>query len=179
MNDSQEEKMNREKAFVEYVFKRKEEDTGYSAKMRRGDNPDTEYYAYEVLAPFVDLQKDEKRLPYALVGAAICREKSKTDGKDGLGEALAKCFGENKDQGNLRMRRLLSCESVQEICLILRQMIRLLQSRAPGNLDYSQLLLDLQKFGYKNPNSIKQKWAMQFYAFSSPDTKATEEEARP
>lgn len=170
------EKETREKLFVEHVIKKAREDTGYAAMLRRGDNPDTEYYAWEALASFIDLQNDNERIPYALVGAAICRVKPQKDGEAGIGEALAKCYMDNRDQGNLRLRRLLSCDSVREACGILRQILTLIQSRYPELLSYTRLLDDLGKFGksYWRRDKVKQNWAMDFYAVSPPPENKTE-----
>lgn len=164
------EKGSHEKSFVEHVIKKAREDTGYAAMLRRGDNPGTDYYAYEALAQFkVNLQNDEERLPYALIGAAICRAKPQKDGTAGIGEALAKCYLENRDQGNMRLRRLLACANVQEACRILRQILTLIQARQPELLSYARLLEDLCKFGKQSrSDKIKQIWAMDFYAISLP-----------
>ena len=162
----------KEKEFVKHVIKKAGEDTGYVAMLRRGDNPDTEYYAWEALARFIDLQNDRERIPYALVGAAICRVKPQKDGEAGIGEALAKCCKDNRDEGNMRLRRLLSCDNIQEVCRILRQVLTLIQSRQPELLSYSRLLDDLYKFGKSSwrRNKVKQNWAMDFYAVSPPLT---------
>lgn len=186
LNSNKENTSMDEKNFVEYVFKRKKDDTGFAAKLRRCDNRDTEYYAYEILSKFIDMQKDSQRLPYALIGAAICKDNSTIDGEDNLGTSLAKCLkakwdAENKwermsekerddkiRQGSLRMRRLLDCDSIDEICLILRQIITYIQSNMPGSLSYSQLLADINGFDSLNSNSIKRKWATQFFEILLP-----------
>lgn len=171
----------RGKIFVENVIRKAGEDAGYAAKLKRGDNPDTEYYAYEILANYVDLRNDNKRISYALVGAAICRAKPRKEGEAGIGAALAKCYAENRDQGNLRMRRLLSCDNIGEACGILRQILTLVQSRYPELLSYTRLLEDLDKFGKSDwhRNKVKQDWAMDFYAVSPPPESKKEEGAKP
>lgn len=168
----------REKAFVEHVIARSKIDAGYAAMMRHGDNPDTDYYAYEPLASFIDLDDDRKRLPYALIGAAICREKAEKDGAAGIGEVLAKCCADSSDKGNLSLQRLLSCGTIQEACSIIRRILSLAQSREPGSLSYARLLKELVQFEASNmrQKKIKQGWAMDFYAISPPDEIVTEDE---
>lgn len=168
-------KKNREDNFVEYVSRIAQNDTGFAAKMRRADNRDTEDYAWEILAGWgIDLQNDFERLPYALVGAAICREKNMTVGEKGIGALLAESCGENSDQGGARLRRLLACDNVREACMVLRQIVRLLQARKPGELSYSRLLKDLMYFTRGGAERVKQGWAMDFYNVVSPRKKADE-----
>lgn len=153
----------REKAFVDYVIALAQKDTGYAAKMRRADNRVTEDYAWEFLAPWINLQNDNERLPYALIGAAICREKPAHDGDSGIGQELAKRCKDIKDQGSSRLRRLLSCDSVPEACRILRQMIKFLQAQETGKISYARLLGELIDFGHEKSERVKQTWAMDFY----------------
>ena len=90
MNEQQ---TSREERFVAFVLKRSQEDTGFAARLRRADNPDTEYQSWDTLAAFgVNLEQDAERLPFALVGAALCRIKPERDGTASLGMALRSCF---------------------------------------------------------------------------------------
>lgn len=163
MPDSTKKETGKEEKFVEYVFRLAQKDTGFAAKMRRADNRVTEDYAWEFLAPWVDLSIDSRRLPYALVGAAVCREKTAADGSRGIGSLLAASCTENTDNGASRLRRLLACDSVVDACHVLRQMLKFLQSRCPGEISYARLLKELMQFAYGNGDRTKQKWAMDFY----------------
>ena len=40
---------NRQKFFIDWVLDNSQKDNGFSAKMRRADNPDQEYYALGIL----------------------------------------------------------------------------------------------------------------------------------
>ena len=83
---------NKQKFFIDWILDNSQKDKGFSAKMRRADNPDQEYYALGILCGFdIDIEKESERLPYSVVGAALCRAQVESDGSLGLGEALRIC----------------------------------------------------------------------------------------
>lgn len=48
---------NRQKFFIDWVLDNSQKDNGFSAKMRRADNPDQEYYALGILCGFgIDIE---------------------------------------------------------------------------------------------------------------------------
>lgn len=152
--------------FVESVLSRCRKDKGYAARLRRADNPDTEYQSWEILAAFgVDLEKETQRLPFATVGAALARSKGETDGSLHLGRAVAACYedGNASDQARAKIRRLLAGQDVAEVCRILRPLLRLIQSRVNRPLDYARLLKQLLRFSWYGQD-IKAQWAQEFYA---------------
>lgn len=152
--------------FVTYVLRRGMEDTGFSARLRRADNPDTEYQSYEMLVKFgINIEHDFERLPYALVGASLARLKPSKDGTASLGKALKSCFTDG-DQGDVRLRRLLACNQLDELCRILRPLLVLIGSKNTQALCYSRLLKDLQYFN-KNAQDIKRRWAQDYYSYAS------------
>lgn len=161
MNEQQ---TSREERFVAFVLKRSQEDAGFAARLRRADNPDTEYQSWDTLAAFgVNLEQDAERLPFALVGAALCRFKPEHDGTAGLGSALCSCFEDNADQGGVRLRRLLACDSPEEACHIVRPMLSLIASRTKKPLGFARLLNELLRFGGPARERIKIRWAQDFY----------------
>ena len=113
------------KAFVGFVLERasaapKIKDTGFVARMKRADNPDLEYQVWNILLKFnVDIEFAARRLPFCLIGAALCRRQPEKDGIFGLGASLRSCFGDDEDQGSIRLRRLLACQTTEEVCRIL------------------------------------------------------------
>lgn len=163
------EEIPRTRRFVEYVLKRKQEDTGFAAKLRRADNEDTEDQSWGILARFgVDLENDRQRLPHALIGSALCRSEMIADGTSGIGAVLASCFdGEDVDgkqpPGAARMRRLLACDSTKEVCRTLRPLLRLIEGKAKRNLCYADLLQELIYFESASADRTKKRWAMDFY----------------
>ena len=177
----------REQRFVDYVLKRKKEDTGFAANFRRATNPDTEYLSWGALASLnVNLNDDRERLPFALIGAALCANDLEADGKYGLGAALAGCKettgkkdasgksgkdGDGSQQDNdfddVRLRRLLACSGIREVCQILRPLLPFINGKSKLPLSHARLLADLLYFSPRNRDAIKRRWAMEFYGASS------------
>jgi CRISPR system Cascade subunit CasB len=159
----------REKAFIGFVLGRMEKDSAFGARLRMADNPATESQAWEHLAKWCDLDKDWERRPFATIAAAIARAKPKGDGTLGIGKAIALCYedGNKSDSAKSKLRRLLSCDSVEEACRILRYLMRLISSRNI-RLNYGQLLNELVYFG--DGEKIRQKWAMDFYGKRESDS---------
>ena len=68
-------KKTKEQQFVQFIIERCKQDKGFAARLRRADNPATEYQSWEVLGPWVDLENNFQRLPYAVIAASIARAK--------------------------------------------------------------------------------------------------------
>ena len=148
-------------AFISHVIKRMENDRAMGARLRRADNPATEYQSWEYLVPFdVNLEHERERKAFATVAAALARAKPKGDGTLGIGRALASAHdgGKDSDQAKTRLRRLLACASSEEACDILRPLLRLIVSRGK-TLCYAQLLRDLLYFSERT----RAGWAQDFF----------------
>lgn len=157
----------RAQRFVSSVLARCGQDNGFAARLRRADNPDTEYYALGDLCNLgINVENDFERLPFALVGAALCRHSPPRDGGMNLGEALRACFEEEK-QGATRLRRLLACDRQDELCRVLRPVLSLVAARASDrgvSLCYAGLLDDLLDFRSDfRQQRIKLQWAQGYY----------------
>lgn len=165
----------REQRFVTATIQRCQQDKGLAARLRRADNPATEYQAWEWLglARFgVNLESVRDRLPYATVAAAIARTKPDADGNLPLGVAIARCYkdGNKDDQAIARLRRLLACGDIAELCRVLRPVLHLVESRVSQPLDYTALLRQLRHFGMAVQRGdedwqqrIRARWAQAFY----------------
>ncbi|AUI88999.1 type I-E CRISPR-associated protein Cse2/CasB (plasmid) [Vibrio azureus] len=152
-------------AFIDYLFAQCERDKGFAARLRRADNSATEYQCWETLAKFnINLDFSSERLPHALIAAAVAKSRSDSNGTLPLGKAIALAFndGVKSDQANMRLRRLLACHDVEEVCRILRPLITLIQSRVTLPLDFTALLKDLVWFNH-DPQRARARWAQQFY----------------
>ncbi len=157
--------MSWEQRFVETVIKRCNNDKGLAARLRRADNPATEYQSWEVLGALgVDLEKEYQRLPFVTVAAAIAKSKVEHNGNLKLGRAIAACYvdGNQSDQAKARMRRLLACGELAEVCRILRSVLTLIDSKVGQPLDFVLLLKQLRNFHF-NGQRIKTQWAQEFY----------------
>src|SRR5690606_4480146 len=134
----------REQRFVDVVIDRCQSDKGMAARLRRADNPATEYQSWELLGWFgIDLEKDYERLPFVTVSAAIAKSKVVRNGTLTLGKAIAACYDDGRDssQAKARLRRLLACNDLSEACRILRPLLTLIDSKVGGqSLDYVRLL---------------------------------------
>lgn len=164
----------RSEAFVTFTIEQCQKDKGIAAKLKRADNPNTEYRCWEHLAAFhIDLEKEFERLPYATIAAAIAKSKAEHNGNIGIGRAIALCYedGNASDQAKAKLRRLLACEAVDEVCRILRPLLSLIEAKAGLNLNYAQLLSDLLYF-HSNPQLIKSRWAQDFYQRSNTEEAA-------
>ena len=88
MENQTKQKRSRGEAFVSFVIERMKSDNAFGAALRRADNPDTEYQAWEYLAAWCDLEKPWDWLPFATVSASLARAKPQKDGALGMGQAL-------------------------------------------------------------------------------------------
>ncbi|UAN18696.1 type I-E CRISPR-associated protein Cse2/CasB [Enterobacter asburiae] len=158
-------KLSRAERFVSYVIDGIKKDNGFAARLKRADNPATEYQSWELLAHFgVDLEKEWERLPYCTVGAALAKAKPAANGKLPLGAAIAACFeeGSKSDQAKARLRRLLACTSTSETCRILRPLLTLMISRGVTP-DFAQLMEQLLWYSGNRQEQIRVHWAQEFY----------------
>lgn len=163
--------ISKEQQFIQFIIERCNQNKGFAARLRRADNPATEYQSWDILGPWVELDNPWQRLPYATVGAAIARSKVDKNGSLSLGKGLADAYAEkgSSEQATARLRRLLACTDVQEACRVLRPVLTLLDSKLNQPLDYGKLLRELRYFG----ENSKVRWAQDFYAQR---TKSNQEE---
>lgn len=155
----------REVDFVAYLCQRSQNDKRFAARMCHADNLATEYQDWDTLVAFgVNLELPEERLPFALVAASVARSVQPVNGVLPLGQAIAFAFreGRESEQARARLRRLLACDDIEEVCRILRPLLSLIRSRVHQQLDYASLLVDLRSF-HRNAESTKARWAQQFY----------------
>lgn len=158
-------KEGREDKFVNYVIEQMKINKAMIANLRRADNPSTEYQSWGLLASFnIDVDEVTQRLPYCIIGAALAKAKIDKNGTLKLGRAIAKCYDEDKDseQAKLKLRRLLSCDSTEEVCMILRSLLNLIESKCEQKLNYINLLKNLLWFA-SDPQRVKLYWVSDFY----------------
>lgn len=165
----------RAERFVNAVFAACKRDTGIAARLRRADNPATEYQSWDFLvAHGVDLEKPWERKPFALIAAAIARSEAQGNGTASFGQALASCYdySQREGPGAARMRRALACSSIEEVVQVLRPMLTLIQSKQKQSLDYAKLLEQLQWFN----DRTRAQWAQEYYRRSPNESTNTQQE---
>lgn len=163
--DQNQAKADRTERFVLDVIHRCQKDKGLCARLRRADNPATEYQSWEFLAAYhIDLVQDVQRLPFAAIAAVIAKSKSGQNGVLRLGQAIANCYEEGKEsnQAKARLRRLLACNDLPEVCRILRPIFSLILSKTSRPLDYIRILRQLQRYPL-NSQRVRAEWAQEFY----------------
>jgi CRISPR system Cascade subunit CasB len=155
-------------AFISHVISKMDTDKAIGARLRRADNPATEYQSWEYLVPFgVNLEHARERRAFGTVAAALAHAKPEADGKLGIGGAIAAAYdgdSENK-QAIARLRRLLACTSSEEACDILRPLLRLVASRGAA-VSYTQLLRNLLCFSERT----REHWAQDFFRSAASET---------
>lgn len=165
----------RSENFVEYVLTRKNRDNGFAARMRRADNRDMEDGSWDVLTAFgVNLESDQERLPFVLVGAALCKGDLAKDGDHNLGAALAGCYKNDSDPGqespgHRHLMRILACTTSQELFQTLRPLLSYINDKTVLPLNHTALLDDILYFETGKADRVKKKWAMAFYAILPPE----------
>lgn len=155
----------RSMAFVKFVIKSIEDDKGAAAAFRRADNPLTEHHCWEYLTRFrVNLDEPRQRLPFGLIAAAIVKGKIRKNGSLGIGRAIAQCYDDDHQSrpAKAKLRRLLACDTVSEVCSILRSILRLIEAKCKETLDYAHLLDEILYFE-SNHQRIQTNWAQNFY----------------
>jgi len=167
--------------FIEYVIKicGKDKDNnkdekkyrGLAARLRRADNPSTEYQSWEILAAFgIEVDNERHYQPSATLAAAIAKARGiERNGDLGLGHAIAACYpeGSKNDQSKARLRRLLACKDLTELCRHLRPLFSLIDSRVEQRLDYLRLLDQLYGFAFDS-RRIKLQWVQDFHRQTPP-----------
>jgi len=152
--------------FVNYILRQCEKDKGIAARLRRAGNPDMEYQSWEFLANWVDLEDRDKRLAYATISSAIASAGVQQKCNLKLGQAIALCYedGRDSDAAKTKLRRLLSCADVPEVCRILRPLFSLINSRVSGQLNYVRLLVQLSRYRFVDGRElVRAQWAQEFY----------------
>jgi len=151
--------------FVNSVITRIANDKACRAAFHRADNPAMEYQSWEYLADysFIDLTA-KSRLAFATIASAIAKAGPIENGSSGIGRLIASCYKKdnNDDQAKAKLRRLLVCETLEDVCRILRSIFSLIRAKSSLHLDFANLLKDLLIFE-NNSLTTKARWAQDFY----------------
>lgn len=145
------------------------ENKGFRSQFARADNPNTEYQCWDLLARWVDLEDQQRRNAYALIGASLARVRATSNGTLGLGTALHRVLRERAGNESMevtnspRLRRILACKDRRELSSVLRSTMKLIESK-DLILDYARLLDELLWFDSEgNRDRTIARWAQEFY----------------
>lgn len=170
----------REERFVQSVLHGMTQSKGFTARLRRADNPGTEYQSWDFLAKHeVNLEYEDQRLPFVTIAAALAKAKATENGRTTLGRAITACYdkGNDSEQASSRLRRLLACEELPELCRILRPLLALIASKSTSSsLDFVRLLRQLRRFPF-DAQSVRAQWAQEFYGKAADQTQQQEHTA--
>ena len=168
-------KKDRAENFVNDVmdFCRKDNKAALAA-LKGADNPNKQQKSFHYLAQFyIECNDSNEWLPYAPIAAAIAQAGTKENGDIGIGRVIAHCYGtsttgEKKEidtQAVSKLRRLLACDSLDEVARVLRPLFRLINAKGLSKtINYISLLRDLENFHLDwSKERTKQNWARDFY----------------
>ena len=89
---------NKHKKFVDYIFKICRKDCGIAAKLKRSGSENQAVSSWGILVQCgIDIENDNKRIPYSLVAEFIARSKLESDsGSDSFGRVLRLAISKKK-----------------------------------------------------------------------------------
>ena len=140
------------------------EDRGAMANLRKGLSEATEDRAWPWIARWCNLQDDRSRAIYTAVSAAFAIH-SEVVAEGNLGSTLRRIAagggrgGDGLSSFDARFRRLLACDTTEEVCLRVGEVVRAAKQKGVP-LNYVQLFQDLW---WWNGGKPKVAWAAQFW----------------
>jgi len=139
------------------------EDRGMMADLRCGLSPAKEHRAWPHIAQCCKLDADWSRVPVQTVCAAFATHPEGNTVHGNIGTTMRKIAGEKKDglaSFKGRFRRLLACDTMEELCDRLPAVIR--AAKAKGiPINYRQLYCDICWWEGNYPPKLK--WAAAFW----------------
>ena len=148
-------------SFLEYALKICKTNPRARAAFRRAANPATEFYSWEFLAGWCNLENDKERKIYGLFASFIANAMpSRVDNGVGIGRGIRQAYGGDVENtaALAKMRRLLACRNWEEAVSMLWRILLLLASKGVS-LNLVSAMRDLFYFGEK----VKVRWANDFY----------------
>lgn len=155
-----------EKSFVDEVYKAVT-NKAQKAMFRRADVDALNHQSWAfLLRNGIDIESADERDAASLIVASIARSKGCKNGSKSFPQALAACYpdGNSSDAAAMKMRRVCSCDSVQELVDVLRPVLRLIDSRT-GGVDYAELYWGLRRYKIDaRRQEIQARWMKAFYS---------------
>ncbi len=155
-----------EERFVAAVFSAIE-DKGIRAAFRRADSARLHFHCIEFLLKHsMEIDDINIRAASLTVMAAIARSNVTKNGSIHFARAIALCYSDKSDSEAAisRIRKICSCENMQELTSTLRRLLTLISSRSIA-VDYTSLYKDLLVFRYESQrDNLRVKWMKEFYS---------------
>lgn len=155
-----EEKKHRKKseAFVSYVTEKLSWDKEFASRLRRADNFDMDMDVLNIIFPWCHSEDESDKVIFGLIGASMARSKTLSDGKMSLGAALGKIDKSSGKANCVRLKQLLDCGDVLEVCEKLKPIMKIVESNKI-HLCYVRLLDQLLFFD-RYPEAQKNRWSL-------------------
>lgn len=156
-------------SFLAYL-KKHAEDRTLMADLRHGFSRGTEYRAWPHIAVRCDLARSREKAVWITIGAAFATLKGDSPNTGNLGNtfrqiALVGVSGTAQDalkSFDARFRRLLTCDTAEEVCARLPGIIRVAERKGIG-LNLEQLFCDLIYWNER----VKLRWAAAYWGASA------------
>lgn len=150
-------------------LKQRIDDRGLMADLRRGFNPDTEHKAWPYVADWCDLTRSRQRHVHMTVMAAFAYHPRHDESAGNLGRTLRKIAMVEGGKDGLasfetRFRRLLVCDSLEELCRLLGPVIRAAAAKGV-TINYVELFKDLTYWS----SPVKLRWASGYWSSGKTD----------
>ena len=152
------------------------EDRGMLAALRRGFSEASEQYAWPYIAPYCTMTDPKQRAIWLTIAAAKATLAPSGLDRTGLGvgnlgatmrhlalgEDAAKETDKKLASFESRFRRLLTCQTVEELC---KHLVGVIRAAATNNkpMDLKKLFWDLQTWEDRNRRDIRVEWAQGYW----------------
>lgn len=177
MENSNNNKNDHNSYFIDYIFRLCKSDSGAASKLKRAGSENQMALSYGILVGAgIDIEKKYQLIPHSIVAEIIAKSDLESDtGKENFGKVLRLASELKKEKGqevnDTKMRRILNCDTLEELQIVLRSMLNFIISRGfIDKLSLNDFLKDLLKFESEwAQNRIKKKWAIGFYSSNNDD----------
>lgn len=156
-----------EDRFVNATFEAVACDKATRAVLRRADSSTLGFQSCEYLLKHgIDIENPLERLSASVIAASIARTHFNTDGELSFSRALQLCYpdGRKSDAAVMKLRRVCSCSTPEELVMVLGPTLRLIDSR-DVNVNRAHLFWQLRQFRFESQREkIRTRWMMEFFA---------------
>ena len=159
-------KNNEPHPFLKFLFSLSpEKDRGVFADLRRGFSKTTEMRSWSYIGRFCNLNNDEERIVYQTIAAGFATNPEIDNTPyENWGSTMRKLAKEGSDENktfDVYFRRILACNSVEDVCERLRAPIIASKSKSVS-VPWESLFWDLLRWN-ERAEEIKTRWAANYW----------------